>query len=209
MPLAPGKNTLTFTPWDARGCPGNTTTINATHKSCVKPDAGPSMINAALKGTVTAKKAPKTGSNSLVANGKTSTTAVYQEGWGYGNVDLWVLVTLPKAHEVTRIALRWKHKKDAGCHYGGKYHLLYSAAPKLPEPSLTSGKWKTIKDENAGEGGLDEFSFSSTTLMSGVLLWMRSNGCTDLGETFELAELEIWAKNPDAQPPITPDSCGK
>jgi hypothetical protein len=200
-------NVITLQPIDANGCPGLEEKVNVSHQTCLQPDAGVAVTNLAVGAAVNANKKPSQGDSSYLTDGKTSTVVEYAGGWGVANAGIKLSVALKQAVQVETIVIRWRDAKGSGCDYGADYKLAYSSLSSPGEVDL-SGPWSELKSVNDGAGGVETYTYSSNKpLARHVGLIMDQNGCSGWTETFALAELEIWAKDPSSVPLPPADRC--
>jgi hypothetical protein len=201
------KNVIALNPIDAAGCPGKNTTITITHETCAQPDAGVTLKNLALEMPVTSNTKPGEGENSFLNDGKSTTVVKYTGGWGISNAEIRVSVALAKPSQIEEIVVRWKDSSGNGCDYATEYLVLYSSVTSAGEPN-TNGPWTIIKDVKSGAGGEETYDLSAKKpLAQHVGLILNKNGCTTWSESFILAELEVWGKDPDSVPVPPPDRC--
>lgn len=205
--VASTQNTITFSPIDSTGCPGQDLKKTITHQTCASPDAGVSVVNVAQGGTVTSDSSPSKGNNAYLTDGKTSTVVEYTGGWGWVDADIWVGVALGSPVEVQKIVVKWRDKSGSGCDYGARYKIATSAFSSPGKWDLNSGSWAQLEDITSGDGGDDTFTYSTKKLAQHVALLLKVNGCTGWSETFALEELEVWAQDPKATPTPPADKC--
>jgi hypothetical protein len=200
-------NAITLQPIDANGCPGSGEKVDVTHKTCVQPDAGVAVTNLALGAAVNANKTPSKGDAGDLTDGKTSTVVEYAGGWGITNAGIKLSVALKQAVQVEKIVIRWRDAKGSGCDYGADYKLAYTSLSSPGEVDI-SGPWSELKSVTDGAGGVETYTYSSNKPFARhVGLIMDKNGCTGWTETFAIAELEIWAKDPSKVPLPPADRC--
>lgn len=201
-------NTITFIPYDATSCPGPQAKAAITHKPCIKPDAGAPSLNVAPDATVSASKKPSKGANTEINDKDIFTVVEYSDGWGWGEVNIWIKLALKTPVVLDRIVVKWRDAKGNGCDYASKYRLLASPNSNPGEPDLKQGVWTEIVHETKGDGGTDTvYPKSSGTLAAHVALYLHSNGCNGWTETFAISDLEIWGQNPNLIPQPQPDRC--
>jgi len=195
-------NTITFSPVDADGCPGQDLVRQIEHQSCATPDASVAEINVAKGASVVTDATPSAGSNTDLVDGKTATVVEYVGGWGWTNANIWVGVALGHPVELEKLVVRWRDSKGNGCDYGASYKIAISAYSSPGKMDLNSGTWTLLEDVSGGDGGEDSFSPGSPKpLAQHVALLLLSDGCTGWSESFALSELEIWAKDPSTPTP--------
>jgi len=200
-------NSITFSPVDANGCPGQALVRTIEHKTCAQPDAGATVINVAQGAAVVTESTPSKGQNGDMVDGKTETVVEYTGGWGWTDANIWVGIALGQPVELQKIVVRWRDSKGSGCDYGGSYKIATSAYSDPGKMDLNSGMWTLLQEISAGDGGDDSFDLSSSKpLAQHVALLLQGNGCNGWSETFAIAEVEVWAKNPAT--PLPPgDRC--
>ena len=202
-------NTITFSPVDADGCPGQDLVRTIEHKTCAQPDASVGEINVAKGAGVTTDATPSAGSNTDLVDGKTDTVVEYEGGWGWTDAGIWVGVALGQPVELEKVVVRWRDSKGNGCAYGASYKIAISAYSAPGKMDLNSGTWTELEDVSGGDGGEDSFTLASPKpLAQHVALLLNKDGCTGWSETFALAELEIWARD-SGTPAPPPDRCLK
>lgn len=205
-------NTVKFQCLDAQGCPAPTaTTINITHKSSPKSDAGITVpINLARNQPITAQPAPKSGSTKSVVDGKSGSYAGF-EFWdrdiiGPGTCDncAWVKVDLGKTYTVSEFKVSWFAQKN----YAKCYTILTSssAAPLTPLCDKANVGWKVHKQETAGDYKPQSIKINPVAARWAALL-MYENESSGMYENLDLDEFEVWGQDPDATPPTPPDKC--
>lgn len=170
-------------------------TIKVTHKDCKNefpkdpPKPQPKMVSQGAK--VTSSSTPKSGNVTMLTDGKSSASAVF-EFYDWGGTTAWVLVKLDKLYEIDKVVVRWRDSKGSGSHYGTKYQVLIAQKPTT-DPNLTDGIWVPKSTVTDGDGGNDVFDYkNSKSLTQNIAIWLEENGGTGLWETFALTEIEVW-----------------
>ena len=204
-------NTIKFVCLDSQGCPGPATTINITHKSTPKSDAGITVpINLAKKQPISALPAAKSGSTNNVVDGKSGSYAGF-EFWdrdiiGPGTCDncAWVKVDLGKAYTVSEFKITWFAQKN----YATCYTILTSSSAAPPSPLCDKANvgWKVHKQEKAGDYKPQTIKINPVAARWAALLMYENEG-SGLYEYLDLDEFEVWGQDPDATPPPPPDKC--
>lgn len=201
-------NTITFSPVDSQGCPGQDLTRKIEHRSCEQPDGGAAVVvNVAKGATVVSESEPSKGQETYLTDGNASTVAEYSGGWGWTDANIWIGVALGQPVEVEKIVVSWDEDKS-GCHYGRSYKIAVSAYSNPGQMDLNSGAWTQIEDITAGDGAEDAFSYSHPLpLAQHVALLLKKDGCNNWSEAFALREIEVWAKDPKTIPQPPADRC--
>lgn len=207
MLVSNSANSISLQPLDGNGCPGLARTVSVTHTSCAQPDAGVGVTNLGQGAAVSSNKSPSKGDATYLNDGKTSTVVEYAGGWGIADADVKISVALAKPVELEQIVLRWRDSKGNGCDYASKYIVAYSSLSSPGQVDLKGG-WAELKNITDGQGGNETYDLtSSKPFAQHVGLVLNQNGCTGWTETFALAELEIWGKDPSAVPVPPADRC--
>lgn len=203
-------NTVTFSPVDKEGCPGEDLVRKIEHKSCAQPDGGAAgtVVNVAQGASVVTDDKPSNGQETFITDGKSTTVAEFTGGWGWTDANIWIGVALGQPVEVEKIVVRWRDKKDGGCAYGRTYKIAVSAYSNPGKMDLNSGAWTQVEDITAGDGDEDAFSYSAPLpLAQHVALLLKKDGCNNWSEVFALGEVEVWAKDPKSVPKPPADRC--
>jgi hypothetical protein len=185
-------------------------TVTVRQGTCSTNDVPPTVEepqpeNVALGQKARASKTADSGNEGFLTDGKTSTVVTYSGGWGWTDAAVWVTVKLPKLTEVGKIVVKW------GSDYAAKYKVLVSAMTDPGDPDLKNGYWTEVKSFDAGDGGTDTVDLKdSKPPAQHVALWMNQDGKGwTWGETFALAELEVWdvPKKTTAAPTVPANTC--
>jgi hypothetical protein len=202
-------NAITFSTTDKVGCPGKETLVTVTHKSAPKVDGGSSApINVAKGAAIISSATPDEGALAAVNDGDPATSAKFSffDYTSGCDKNVWIRIDLGKVYQVSELKVRWA--TDAGSNYAACYALLLSssASPGDPDPAQTA-TWTVAKQDQAAPAGDQNIAISPPTLARYAALLLYEDGSTDFYETFKVAELEVWGKDPTTTPPPEPDRC--
>ena len=175
------------------------------------PADQPKSKNVALGMKGKAKISAESGNEDFVTDGKSSTVAVYNAGWGWGvsgSADLWVSVKLDKLVEAEKIVVKWRDSKgSSNSYYGYKYRVLVATGSTPTDPNIKDGYWTEVGTVTDGDGGIDLFDLKNTKpLVQHVALWLEKDGASSWSHYFALAEIEVWDSPKKKTPAQLPKS---
>ncbi|MFH1131560.1 MAG: discoidin domain-containing protein [Pseudomonadota bacterium] len=206
------QNTVTFTPLDARGCPGQTVQVSIFHKTVPNQDAGATSepFNVALNAPISANPAAGNGTSAeKVVDGDQFTWASFS----FTEIDLsgkcdkygWLQVDLGKTYTISKFIIRWP--PTVGTNYARCYTILLSNSTAPGDPDPTNGyDWIVAKEETVGNAQTQTITIPPESARIAALLYFE-NGSSGWIETFHVAEFEVWGQDPDVVPPPPPDRC--
>ncbi len=193
-------------------------TIKISHAKCkddvpTVPTDQPKSKNVALGMKGKASQTAESGNENFLTDGKTSTTATYTGGWGWGisgGTDVWISLKLEKLVEASKIVVKWRDSKgDSTAYYGYKYRVLVATGTPT-DPNIKDGYWTEIATVTDGNGGIDLFDLKNTKpLVQHVALYLEKDGANSWSHHFAVAEVEVWDTPKKSTPTIKPqkNSC--
>ena len=209
VPLVPdATNALTFAGLDRRGCPGQTTSVSIRHQPAPGSDAGTSSANLALGATISGDT-PDKGALEDAIDGDASTAvelsfADFDPFGSSCNASAVVRLDLGKVFSISSIRIRWA--SSPGDYYAACYKVLVSAAAAPGDPAPDSLDWDVVVDVSDGDAGLQSHDIVPHSASALALLLYEDAGY-GIYETFQLAELEVVGRDPDATPPAPSNGC--
>ncbi len=211
-------NTLQIFAHDPKYGLSDPVTVKITHAKCkddapTVPTDTPKSKNVALGMKGKASVTAESGNENFITDGKSSTTATYSGGWGWGisgSTDVWVSIKLEKLVEASKIVVKWRDSKgDSTSYYGYKYRVLVATGTPT-DPNVKDGYWTEIAAVTDGNGGIDLFDLKNTKpLVQHVALYLEKDGASSWSHHFSIAEVEVWDTPKKSSPSVQPqkNSC--
>jgi hypothetical protein len=201
-------NTLQLIPRDSRGCPGRPLSATITHKTLPNQDAGvsPTLENRALNGGIQSNQDVDKGSLPQLNDG-IETNGATLSMWDPLNDNVtWIRIDLGRSYLVSRVRIVWGNTAIADESYATKYAIALTDDENVKDPEQAG--WTVPVQDSMAKPETQEVHFKPVRARTAALMLYEDGGTSYFGvETFSIAEIEVYGQDPNASPPILPDSC--